>query len=226
MSRHMIAAIVLALAGVALVVTGLVDREMARAEQDVFALKYAEAGRAFDAAEGYVRYEEWVPWIRHRVDDVRTRRAALQYWQHDYDRIVRGDSDPLAGIPADNIDLQLIAANAAYRKSQPGAKNRASALRALDAAANAYLAVLRNARGHEIAAYNYEYILRLRDDIDKGRHAADLTDTAEDGPAGRQGGPPPKDPNKRDFKILIPLEPGEMDKAVEPGKGAPIERKG
>jgi hypothetical protein len=226
MSRHMIAAIVLGAAGIGLLVTGLIDREMARAQQDVFALKYAEAERAFDAAEGYVRYEGWLPWMRRRVDEVRTRRAALQYWQHEYDRIVPGESDPLAGIPADNVDLQLIAANAAYRKSQPVAKNRASALRALDAAANAYLAVLRNARGHETAAYNYEYVLRLRDDIDKGRRAADLTDTAEDGPAGRQGGPPPQDKNKSDFKILIPLEPSEMDKAVEPGKGAPIERKG
>ena len=36
----------------------------------------------------------------------------------------------------------------------------------------------------------------------------------------------PKDSNKRDFKILIPLQPGEMDKGLEPGKGVCIERKG
>ena len=60
----------------------------------------------------------------------------------------------------------------------------------------------------------------------RGVNAADLTERAEDGPAGEQGGIPPQDADKKDLKILIPLEPGEMDKAIEPGKGAPIDRKG
>ena len=124
------------------------------------------------------------------------------------------------------LAAQLIAANAAYRKSQPTAKDRTNTLRALDAAINAYVAVLRNAGADEAAAYNYEYLVRLREDIDKGRRTADLTERAEDGPAGEQGGAPPQDSNKRDLKILIPIEPGEMDKAIEPGKGTPIERKG
>jgi hypothetical protein len=85
--------------------------------------------------------------------------------------------------------------------------------------------VLRNG-GTEAAAYNYEYLARLREDIDKGRRTADLTEKAEDGPAGEQGGVPPQDSNKHDLKILIPLNPAEMDKAIEPGKGAPLDRKG
>jgi hypothetical protein len=222
---HIIGALVLALAGAICLAAGIVDREIVRTQENDFAMKYADSADAFDTAERYLQYASWIPAVERRLNDVRARRASMYYWQRQYDRIVPQDSDPLAGIPADNLDLQLIAANAAYRRSQPAAKDSTSTLRALDAAINAYVAVLRNG-GHEAAAYNYEYLVRVREDIAKGRRTADLTEKAEDGPAGEQGGIPPQDSDKRDLKILIPLEPGEMDKAIDPGKGTPIDRKG
>ena len=222
---HLFAAIVLALAGALCLAAGIVDRAIVRTQENGFALTDAGSAEAFDTAERYLQYASWIPSVRRRVNDVQARRAAMHYWRREYDRIVPPDADPLAGIPPENVDLQLIAANAAYRRSQSGAKDRTNALRALDAAINAYVAVLRNG-DNEAAAYNYEYLARLREDIDKGRRTADLTEKAEDGPAGEQGGAPPEDSNKRDLKILIPLDPSEMDKGIDPGKGAPIQRKG
>jgi hypothetical protein len=215
----------LAVLGGVCLAAGVVDREIARTQENVFALKYGDSAEALDTAERYLTYGRWIPWVARRLNDVETRRASMHYWQREYDRIVPQDVVPRVAA-AENVDLQLVAANAAYRKSQAAAKDRTTTLRVLDAAVTAYLGVLRHAGAPEAAAYNYEYVVRLREDIDKGRRSADLTDRAEDGPAGRQGGAPPKDADQRDLKILIPLEPGEMDKAVEPGKGTPIERKG
>jgi hypothetical protein len=164
-----------------------------------------------------------MPWAGDALRNVRTRRAAMRYWSLQYDRILSESSRSAA--TDDNIDLQLIAANALYRRGQPQAKDKRAALDALQAAANAYLMVLKNSSHNEVAAYNYEYVVRTREDIDKGRREADLTDKADDGPAGRKGGPPPEPP-KRDLKLLVPLEPGEIDKGVEPGKGGRLERKG
>jgi hypothetical protein len=220
-----LAAILLVVAGAIVLAAGVVDRAIVRTQEHAVALRYAESEEAFDTAETYLQYARWIPSVRRRLDDVRARRASMHYWRGDYDRIAPPDADPLATIPPENVELQLIAANAAYRRSQPGAKDRENALRALDAAINTYVAVLRNG-GNEAAAYNYEYLTRVREDIDKGRRTADLTEKAEDGPAGEQGGVPPQDSNKRDLKILIPLDPTEMDKAIEPGKGAPLDRKG
>jgi len=219
------AALVLAVAGALCLAAGTVERAIVRTQENAFAMKYGDSPEALDTAERYLQRASWIPGMERRLNDVRARRASMHYWLREYDRIVPADSDPLAGIPTENVDLQLIAANAAYRKSQPVAKDRTSTLRALDAAITAYVAVLRNGGG-DAAAYNYEYLVRVRQDIDKGRRTADLTEKAEDGPAGEQGGVPPPDSDKRDLKLLIPLEPGEMDKATEPGKGAPIERKG
>jgi hypothetical protein len=221
-------AVLLALLGSASLAAGMLERQIARTQQSFAAQKYDEPNETFESIEHYLEYASWLPWIGSGpLNDVRARRAAMQYWQHQYDLVAPAQQgDPVAAIAPDNEALQLIVANAVYRKNQPGAKDRATTLKALDAAINSYLTVLKNARRYETAAYNYEYVVRAREDVEKGRRAPELTDTAEDGPAGRQGGPPPQDSNKRDFKILIPLEPGEMDKAIEPGKGAPIERKG
>ena len=224
-ARSVAGSIVLALLGAICLAAGLLDRRIAGAQREFAAQRYEPADAALETAERSLQYGRWIPWIGNALNDIRTRRAAVRYWSGQYDRIVSDRSDP-AAMTSDSIDLQLIAANAVYRRGQPKATDRRTAVEALDAAANAYLSVLKNSPRNEVAAYNYEYVVRTREDIDKGRRAPELTDTADDGPAGRRGGPPPQDQNKRDLKLLIPLEPGEIDKGLEPGKGGKIERKG
>jgi hypothetical protein len=224
-ARPVVGAIVLALVGTIFLAAGLLDRRVADAQREFAAQRYDRAEAALEPAERYLRYGRWIPGIGGALNDVRTGGAAVRYWSGQYDRILSDGSD-LAAMSSDNIELQLIAANAVYRRGLPKATDKRTALDALQAAANAYLNVLKNSPRNEVAAYNYEYVVRTREDIDKGRRAPELTDTADDGPAGRRGAPPPQNPNKRDLKLLIPLEPGEIDKGVEPGKGGAIERKG
>ena len=215
--------IVLALAGAVLLAAGMFDRRIVGAQRDFAAQQYERGDARLESVERYLSYVRWMPWAGDALRNVRTRRAAMRYWSLQYDRILSESSRSAA--TDDNIDLQLIAANALYRRGQPQAKDKRAALDALQAAANAYLTVLKNSSHNEVAAYNYEYVVRTREDIDKGRREADLTDKADDGPAGRKGGPPPEPP-KRDLKLLVPLEPGEIDKGLEPGKGGRLDRKG
>jgi hypothetical protein len=231
------AAVVCALLGAIALLAGATDRRLARAQQEFAAEHYDRADEELAPLESYLEYGRWIPWIAEGpLADIQTRRAAIRYWKREYNGVVGDQADPISAIRADNIDLQLIAANAVYRRGVTVAKGQRATLDALQAATSAYLAVLRNigsaprtpdtARAGEAAAYNYEYVVRTRDDVDKGRRAPELTENAEDGPAGKKGGPPPQDPAKKDMKLLVPLEPGEMDKGLEPGKGGRIERKG
>jgi hypothetical protein len=221
------AAIVCAVLGGLCLAAGLIDRQMASAQRAFAVQQYTRAEDALETAERYLSAGGWVPWIRNGpLNEVRVERASMRYWSRQYDRIVSDRTDEGGGDSSDSLDLQLIAANAVYRRVQPQATDQKAAVQALQTAASAYLAVLKNAPRSEAAAYNYEYVVRTREDIDKGRREPELTDTAEDGPAGRKGGPPPDPPDKRDLKLLVPLEPGEMDKGLEPGKGGAIERKG
>lgn len=224
---YILGAVVLALLGGMCLAAGILDRQIARAQQNVAILNYGDPEEAFATVERYFEYGSRLPWIgRGPLNDVRARKAALQYWQRRYDVIVPQRPDPIGAISPDNLELQLIVAHAVYRAGQARAIDRHTTLQVLDAGINAYFAVLKNAGRHEAAAYNYEYLVRLRNDIDKGRRAPELTDTAEDGPSGRRGGPPPQNSNKPTFKILVPLDSEEMDKGIEPGRGEPIKRRG
>ena len=231
------AALVCALLGAIALAAGAMDRRLARAQREFAAEHYVRADEELAPLENYLDYARWVPWIANGpLADIQTRRAAIRYWKREYAGVVADQADPISTIRAGNIDLQLIAANAIYRRGVAAAKGQRATLDALQAATSAYLSVLRNigsaprtsdtARAGEAAAYNYEYVVRTREDVDKGRRAPELTENAEDGPAGKKGGPPPQDPARKDMKLLVPLEPGEMDKGLEPGKGGRIERKG
>src|SRR3972149_9316808 len=60
-----------------------------------------------------------LPWVGNGpLNDVRARRGAAQYWQRDYAALVPKESDPVAAISADNIELQRLLAHAVYRMGE------------------------------------------------------------------------------------------------------------
>jgi hypothetical protein len=199
---------------------------MAHAEQSLMALQYDEPDQTLATVERYFEYGSRLPWIGNGpVNDVRARRAALRYWQRQYGAIVPPQPDPVNGVAVDNIGLQLVVANAVYRAGQTQAKDRQTTLQALDAGIQAYLAVLKNATRQQDAAYNYEYLVRLRDDLLKGRGKAAQSTAEPNDPHGRAGAPP-ETPDASKFKIYVPLESEEREKAGDSGKGGPIRRRG
>jgi hypothetical protein len=216
---YLFIAVVLALIGMVCIGAGRLDRDMARGEQSLSALKYDEADQAFASAERYYDYASSLPWVgKEPVNDIRARRAALRYWQGQYGAVTSQQPDP------DNIDLQLVAANAQYRSGRLEAKDRQKTLQAVDTSIQAYLGVLKNAKRQEDAAFNYEYLARLRQELLLGRGAFRLPPGFGD-PNGTAGSIlEPGDTGK--FNIYVPLEKEERDKAGGAGKAAPIKRKG
>ena len=82
-------------------------------------------------------------------------------------------------------------------------------MQALEEAAAGYLAVLKNNTWHTDAAYNYEYIVRLRDELAKGKQPPQPPkDQSEQSDNGESGAPSPATSSKG-FQIYIPLEQGE-----------------
>jgi hypothetical protein len=112
-----------------------------------------------------------------------------------------------------------------YRQGIARAKDKAATLATLDAGIGAYLTVLKNATRHEDAAYNYEYLLRLRNDVGKGRRKVIAPEEAGD-PHGTHGAPP-EQADTTEFKVYVPLEAAERKNTEgEAGKAAPLKRKG
>ena len=228
---YLVGAVVLGLIGATSLAASRFDGRMALAQRAVLTSDYEAADAALEAVERGSAYASRIPWLGERIaNDLRARQAALAYWQRDYAALAPADrTDPVADVAPGNVRLQLIVAAAVYREGQTRAKDRATTLQVLESAINAYRAVLDGARRPqdaehaEEAAYNYEYVIRLRDEILKGRRRA-LPPPDDVGQLGQEG--ESDDPDfDSEFKLYVPLEKEEREN-TQPGQAAPPARKG
>jgi hypothetical protein len=226
MAGYLIAAVVLALAGGVSLGVGAFERHMAAAEEGLVTLRYDEAAASLAEAGRYAEYGRWIPGTGGPVARaLRTREAALQYWQRQYDALLPRESDPVGAVDADNAALQLLVADSAYRAVQGRAVGREATIQLLDETIAGYVTVLSGDTWDERAAYNYEYLVRVRDELARGRRQS-LPPPDEQDAAPGEPGAPAASPDMKSFEIYIPLEGEERNKASEAGKAAPNARKG
>ena len=220
-------AVVVALAGAACLGVARMQRHLADAQEQIATLQYPAALRSLEAAEGYLEYGRWLPFIgEESLREVRARRAAVQYWQGQYEAVLPAQAEPVAAVDESNVELQLVVANAAFRNGLANAKERTALVQALSEAANGYATVLKNDVWHEDAAHNYEYTVRLRDLIAKGPSRVSVPQPQPGADLGEGGAPSPAT-STQGFEIYIPLEGNERTPATgEAGKASPNQRKG
>ena len=221
------AGIALAWVGALLIAASRLDHNIALAQEHLVAQRYASADEAFEAAAPTLGYARWLPWIGNRaVDDMRARRAALLYWQHRYEDL-QTTSTAEDMISGDNSGLQLVLANAIYRAARKQSTGTDATLEALDVATNTYFALLKAAPDNLEAAFNYEYLVRLRQEIEGGKGDPEQPFPEGGGSQGKQGSPPQDLDQEEEFLIYIPMEIEELDDAKGgAGKDALQRRKG
>lgn len=163
--------------------------------------------------------------------------GASRYWQGDY----RALTDPVRA-DANEAGLLIISANAAFRQAQRDAGGRLASVDRLDQVLQAYASVLRNAGFDRDAAFNYEYVSRLRDGVARAKPTAARSDTPRrDGPAvrppaagdlpdgptihGRPGRHPPASRGE-EFEIITPMNYGDREAQPEPTPGVKLPKKG
>ena len=226
-TAYIVLAVALALLGAGLMVAANLDRDLAGAAERVVAQKYDGVEPTYETAEKYYDYASHVPGIGAApANDIRTKHATLHYWQKDYAAVIPQQTDPVGSVPQDNSDLQLVVANAVYRVAQSRMKDKESTLAALDQGILSYVTVLKNSPRNEDAAFNFELLVRLRDELDKGKRKPGPADMVLKGPDGAAGAPPQIDSSMSDFKIYIPLESQERQDQGVAGKASSGKRKG
>jgi hypothetical protein len=179
-----------------------------------------------------------LPWpIGESDNGVQRHRATVSYWLARYQPL----SEMTLATGAQAItdpQLLLVAANASFRASAPDAPDRKAAVGRLDSVLQSYAEVLRKDPAASDAAYNYEYVSRMRDALAKGparglakeKKAAKPEDVTVDLPTGptvhgRPGGPP-EGTDMSDFKTISPMRYDEREEQMDPGRGKEIKRKG
>ena len=221
----LVAALVLALAGIAALGTSSFERDLADAQQHVATDRFADAEDQLKDVEHYAAYARWIPQLgAHAERDLASRRAALQYWKKDYSAVLPREADPVGAVDPANVELQQVVANASYRAAQGKMADKAAALQALDESIGNYMAVLKSDTWNPDAAFNYEYLVRLRAEIAQGKKKPTGKPEKTDN-LGEQGQPAQNSSTKK-FEIYVPLEGSERQESGEAGKGAPIQKKG
>lgn len=165
-------------------------------------------------------------------DDIRRIRAKVAYWIGGYDDVIEERSEEV------DAEVLLTAANAAFRASERAATApQPEQVQRLDGVLQAYAAVLKAAPRHVEAAYNYEYVSRVRDQVASrvpgktpSNPAAPTRVRSGDLPAGntihgRPGGPPPE-AKAEEFQVIAPMEYGDREAQPEATPGGKIQRKG
>jgi len=211
-----------------------VTRRVADAHRRLATLHYD----AEDDIDGAVTVFNRLPWPGGEgASDVRRHRATVSYWMVRYDSLAEL---PLATGQQAVTDpsLLLVGANAAFRNSAPQAGDRKAAVERLDTVIQQYAEVLRKEPSAADAAYNYEFVSKMRDTLAKGPAKASQRDKKTEkaelvsvdlptGPTvhGRPGAPPEGTPMS-DFKTISPMRYDEREEQMDPGRGKEIKRKG
>ena len=226
--RHLVVAVVLALVAGIIFVGALLHRKIANGQRHVATLNLNLAASVFDDVYDRLRYTQNVSWLlRGTRQEVESQRAAVRYWRREYGTLVAEYPDIGPPNIRDNLPLQLTLASAYVRDGEATADgDRQVMLGELDRAINVYLQVLQNTDGNRDAAFNYEYLVRLRDDIAAG---GEVPRRRPPSPLGRPGTNDELDmEDMSDTKVYVPTDMLDREASDEPtlGSDAPLRRRG
>lgn len=212
--------------------------QVADARQDIATLDHAR----LDALTPQSALSDYLPGDRRRLsDDIRIARATVAYWLARYGAVAADTTES-----AVDADILLAAANAAFREAQRDPAVGPAAVQRLDGVLQAYASALKaagppwpaggSAKAAD-AAYNYEYVARIRDQVARSPQGRIARSPAMAGPvmggdlpagATIHGGPgaPPPDAKMEELQMIAPMEYGDREAQPEATPGGKRERKG
>ena len=175
-----------------------------------------------------------LPGDRRLQDDIRMAKATGAYWLGRYGDIAANTTE--AGSDA---AILLAAANGAYREAQRDPTPGPAAVQRLDGVLQAYAAALKASPRNAEAAYNYEYVSRVRDQAARAPQGKAAKAAPAPAPAvgmrgdlpigptihGRPGAPPP-DAKMEELQMIAPMDFGDRETQPEATPGARREKKG
>ena len=202
---------------------------VAEAKQDIATFNHDN----LDALTPQRALSDYLPGNERRLsDEIRVAKATVAYWLGRYAAVAADTGDSNA-----DAEILLAAANAAFREAERDPAVGPAAVQRLDGVLQAYASALKASPTSAEAAYNYEYVARIRDQVARSPQgriaktpAAAGPVMAGDLPAGAtiHGGPgaPPPDAKMEEIQTIAPMEYGDREAQPEATPGAKRERKG
>lgn len=224
---HVVIALVLALAGSALWMAGQAERRLVDTHMALLTLQFPSVAAEAEDLVADISAAARAPWLGAALRaDARENLRVAGYWMARYQDL-DPDTDAAGTVIETDPQVLLLAANAAFRAAQADRADREALVRRYEAIMASYADVLRLDPTLADAAYNYEFVVRLRDAAARpGRRALETTPPPVPTMHGIAGAPP-ESINMGDFKIVVPKRMEEREEeAQQPGGEAVRTRKG
>src|SRR6185436_851510 len=204
-------AILLVAAGAILWRSSEYERRLAAAERDLVTLKYDDAAAA--AAQPGGRLASLMP--MSPAADAKALASTAGYWTGDYDAAIA------------NPEAKLLAANAQFRKIREQGGSWQAVVGRMDTLVKQYAEILRDNPNNTEAAFNYEYVVRLRAVLAARKLPVPPFSAKANGLTVHGfPGAPPEEADMKKFKMIVPMRPDERLEAEKAGKGTTKVRKG
>ena len=232
LTPSILAFLLLAAGGVCWALGQAQDRA-ARLTTEVMTMDYRPVAEDDEASEPSLTYAARVPMVGNEIaSSIRDDRASANYWLGRYDALtLRRDSG--GTLIERDPRLLLVAANAAYRANELDPPDRQAFIQRLQTIGTYYVDLMKSDPELFDAAYNYEFIARLRSSVEKektGRPKADpKADPEEDKPEPAihgQPGAPAKGAAPNKLNIIVPKSGDERTNNPEAGQSGRKGRKG
>ena len=221
---RIIVAVLIVAAGEAIRRAATIEDRLADTQEQLTVQTATVTAAMYDEVETALAFAGRIPLVGDSLlADVREQRAVAAYWNGDYPAVTA--SAPASDDEAGDPDLMFLAANASYRTTIRSRAERPALLRGLDEALKRYSDVLDAEPGHGGAAYNYEFVARLRTALARGAKGETLANEAQPNMRGEEGDPP-QGTKPPDFNVIVPMRPDERQDQFDAGVGGVTRRKG
>lgn len=201
----------------------MIHDEMADAELALATGRLEVAEKAYNSVLGKVEKIQF--FFPGTADEIFSRKAAISYWQGDYEANVQSFFSGRELVDGLNLNQALVAANSVVRM---GSENGdvTSVLDSLDRGIAVYEGLMNDYGDEEDVAFNYEYLIKRRDRlIDEDQVIPERLGH----PLGREGGLPDDfDGELDEVHIFVPMRVDELEMIEEPtiGTDETIRRRG
>lgn len=217
--------LVLATSGL-LVGYGYYEFKTAQAVESFVAFDFKSADNIYRSLEKNLDYGQRMPILLDKWrNELRVSRARGKYWQKNYSELIN-EGDGGRDQNSEDPNLRFIRANASY-KNVEAEKNEKILVEGMENAINGYVYTIRNDSENFNAAFNYEYLLRVRSDTAKNKKPSGQPSSSSRGIHGQKGQQVQRGDGGK-IRIHIPLTNEEDEKSKDgndAGKGD-FKRKG
>jgi hypothetical protein len=189
-------------------------------------MEYKAVAENVKPPDSAVAYAARVPILGDDIASaVRDDRASANYWLGRYEALTL-QRDSGGALVEHDPQLLLVAANAAYRTNELEPADRQTSIQRLQAIGTYYADLLKSNPELFDAAYNYEFIARLRASLERSARGSPPPDDKSQPAIHGHPGAPAKGAAPNKLNIIVPKSGDERTNSPEAGQGQQRLRKG